>query len=375
MINACVVVNALTGRTEVEQKKSADVSSSELPPLLRSVTVKGIPPRRESEFSALAEQRLLEIGRRWKLEQTFQWFYKPSVSLASFWYNGAVSADRFFAIAVMINLFLLIDDLVFDDPNDSLLQECCNDVHVRDSPQNIRAFLRRVNSLLKKEANPSTVPIEGMVWELGEDLRRLSSPEFVETLANGMLAHHEVCIGTHANHIAGDFSYLQTLDSYTRARSQNFGGELLTMLVELSNDAILPDSIRKHPTVQGLSNAALVHSSFVNDLFSYPREAIEEDNPRNLLKVLMDSEGLSLAEASWRSVDLVNSNMGILLELETQLPEEWEVEPWGPSVHRYVEGLKAFMSGNIHFCASSDRYRHPESVFPELRPGAGAGPQ
>jgi hypothetical protein len=57
------------------------------------------------------------------------------------------------------------------------------------------------------------------------------------------------------------------------------------------------------------------------------------------------------------------------------LPEEWEVEPWGPSVHRYVEGLKAFMSGNIHFCASSDRYRHPESVFPELRPGAGAGPQ
>lgn len=141
----------------------------------------------------------------------------------------------------------------------------------------------------------------------------------------------------------------------------------MMMVLELAKDSFLPADVRQHPTMKQLSKAAAIHSAFVNDVFSYSKEIKEEQNPRNLLKVIMDSEGLSFPEAAWRAVNVVNSYATTVLELEAELPATWRLESWASNVDRYIDGVKEYMTGCIYWNSLHKRYRRADAVFPELR--------
>ena len=176
-----------------------------------------------------------------------------------------------------------------------------------------------------------------------------------------------MCITSHLN-MAGDrFFGSEDLDSYTKMRYGNFAGGAILLLVELAKDALLPEEVREDARIRELSAAAGIHAAFVNDIFSYPKEVAQEENPRNLVKILMDCKGIPLPQAAWRAVNLVNSYANVVMDMESQLPEPWDSEPWGSHVRRYVEGVKDIMSGNMYWMSLHKRYRHPDSVFPELR--------
>jgi hypothetical protein len=111
------------------------------------------------------------------------------------------------------------------------------------------------------------------------------------------------------------------VEDFTRMRVKNVGGRFVMMLVEFAYNVFLPDQFRAHPTLQELSDAAATHVAYVND---------------------------------------------IVAELEKKL-SGLQAEPEAFAVRTYVDGVKSLMAGNFHWHTVDKRYRHPDSVFPELR--------
>ncbi|WP_437672045.1 terpene synthase family protein [Sorangium sp. So ce131] len=107
------------------------------------------------------------------------------------------------------------------------------------------------------------------------------------------------------------------------------------------------------------------HTAYVNDLFSYQKEVLWNDAPCNLVRVLMANEGVRFEEAVQAIVSMVNRDVDRLLEIERAIPS------WGPALDRqaeaYVDGMKAWIVGNVDFSLSSSRYRSSDSPFLELR--------
>jgi hypothetical protein len=130
--------------------------------------------------------------------------------------------------------------------------------------------------------------------------------------------------------------------------------------------------VREQATMIKLRDIASIQAGFVNDFFSYPKELVSEENGnfRNLIKVLMESEGILQPQAVSRAVNLVTSYNCLFQEVEsTQLPVTWKSEPWASSLQRYVEAVKLLMSGHIfwYIHVSSKRYNDPAFNTRELK--------
>lgn len=341
----------------------------ELPPLVRCMAIEGLPPKRQSEYAVTAEEHLMRNAKRWPHITSLEHFYRLSISFTSFLYSGVVGSDRLEVIAAAYAVFIILNELLFDAPDDSMAKEYGIDGSICRSPHKMEVFVTNLKAILQQEQPPvdPCTPIEEMMWEVGRDIRCLSTPEWFQAFLEAVTEHHTMCITSHLN-MAGDrFFGSEDLDSYTKMRYGNFAGGAILLLVELAKDALLPEEVREDARIRELSAAAGIHAAFVNDIFSYPKEVAQEENPRNLVKILMDCEGIPLPQAAWRAVNLVNSYANVVMDMESQLPEPWDSEPWGSHVRRYVEGVKDIMSGNMYWMSLHKRYRHPDSVFPELR--------
>ena len=359
-------------------KATSKAAFMELPPLVKSMHIKGLPPRRQSVYADEAEKCLLEFLERWKAISSLKSYVYLSFSAAAILCSEVVSSERLVVVTVCYALAFVLDDFLFDTPNEELAMEYGIHKQVRESPKEMEEFLSHLNYIMFRRKDEELLPldatpIETMMWELGQDLKRMSTPDWFAAFSKSFMEHHNMCVSSHSDYIAnvredgGGSIYSQDLESYSELRYGNYGGKFMMMVLELAKDSFLPADVRQHPTMKQLSKAAAIHSAFVNDVFSYSKEIKEEQNPRNLLKVIMDSEGLSFPEAAWRAVNVVNSYATIVLELEAELPATWRLESWASNVDRYIDGVKEYMTGCIYWNSLHKRYRRADAVFPELR--------
>lgn len=357
---------------------TSEIAITELPPLVRSMHIHGLPPRRQSDYADEAEKCLLEFLERWKAITSLKSYVYLSFSAAAILCSEVVSSERLVVVTVSYALAFILDDFLFDTPNEELAMEYGIHKKVRESPENMAEYLGHLNYIMFRRGDtetlpPDATPIETMMWELGQDLKRSSTPDWFAAFSESFMEHHNMCVSSHADHLnnmgadGGGSLYSQDLDSYSKLRYGNYGGKFMMMVLEFAKDSFLPADVRQHPTMKRLSKTAAIHSAFVNDVFSYSKEITEEENPRNLIKVIMDSEGLSFPHAAWRAVNVVNSYATTVLELEAELPVTWRSEPWASNVDRYLDGVKEYMTGCIYWNSLHKRYRRANAVFPELR--------
>ena len=349
--------------SEVQSVKiPAKSEKLELPPLVASLTIPDLPPWRESIY---AEEALAVIMERWP----YQWikFYCNTVNpSATLTHPSAVSCESLAAISSFAILMTVMDDILFDLQNDRLREKSGIDHTIVGNPHRIREYLHSLSVAFRQEEPlQNMTQIQEMAWQLGCDFRKLSTPEWFSLFADAMQEYFNSCLESHIADAEGDGKYVMDLELYTQMRIQNVGSPICSLTVELGNNVFLPTEIREHPLVIRLTMCTWAYIAYSNDIFSYSKEQ-DEPHSRNLIKVLMESEGMANPEAAWRAVSLTNSVVREFTELEKQLPV-WEDESKGSIVHRYVQGLKEFMSGILYFHSSSKRYRHPQAVFPELR--------
>jgi hypothetical protein len=334
----------------------------ELPPLLASMTIAGLPPCQESMFVDEALATILQSG----LSDLFGAYYHLCNSYTSFSHCGAVSCDRLATMSTNVTLLTIVDDILLDKQDGLLLEKLGIDPNILGSPELIREYLHSLEVLVCQE-NPPQSPdrIQEVFWKLGCDFRKLSNPEWLDLFSGALHDFFNANYEGYCARLVGDRTNIITdLEALTQMRTQGTGGRLASLSVEFCNEVFLPIEVREHSAVQQLTRASWRYTAYVNDIFSFSKESIHEPhNSYNLIKMLMESEGLSLPQAARRALNLTNSIAHDFMELEAQLPEE----PWTSLVRRYAEGLKEFMAGALYWYSMNQRYRDPKAPFPELR--------
>lgn len=156
------------------------------------------------------------------------------------------------------------------------------------------------------------------------------------------------------------------IDRYIHLREYDSGMEPTLELLEMEMDAYLPVEVKAHPTIHELSVNTMRIGSLMNDLFSYYKEVIVNGQRFNLVQVLMESRKLSFDEAVHESILMLNNFTDTFLELEQQLPDFGD-EDINHRVRLYVKGMRNAIIATYHWQMETNRYRSPDSPFPELR--------
>lgn len=346
-------------------KPPAKHDEKELPPLLTSMAITGLPPCQECMHT---DEALAFTKKGWPSNWLeLESFYQVCTSYVSFAHPSTVSHDRLAVIATICALLTILDDALDSTRSGLFVQKLGIDCSALDNRDSIREYIHSLGVVLRQDEPPQNPSLmHQMMWKQGCALRELSNLEWSTMYVDAILFFLLRNLESYSAERVGDHRNITDTESYTQMRRQTTGGRLDNLAVELCNNLYLPTEIREHPVVEKLGTTAWTYSTYANDIFSYSKER-DEPHSQNIIKVLMNSEGMSLPQAAWKAVDLANSVANSFMELETQLPISWEDEPWGSDVRCYVQGLKEAMSGKLYWYSLQKRYRHPTAPFPELR--------
>jgi len=138
-------------------------------------------------------------------------------------------------------------------------------------------------------------------------------------------------------------------------------------LIEITEEGLeLPAEILSDARFQTLRHLCTEVVAFTNDVFSYEKEVLKHRNPNNLLHVLMTHRSLSLQEATTQAIEIINTDVETFVAQERGLRAKLALDE---RLHAYVQGMKAWMRGNLLWSLQTGRYCSPTSPFPELRSG------
>jgi hypothetical protein len=175
----------------------------ELPPLYASLAIEGLPRFHQSVHLDEAEAELARVVARWNIP-SFHEYCHLSLFTASLGHNNVTSTDRLVDISLQYTLVFLLDDLLFDAPNDDVLEGYGLHRSERESPQCIQECLDRLNGIFSQPEPPlNPSKIESIVWELGHHMRMLSTPEWFRYLAKTVVDYHQACIDSLAHILEG----------------------------------------------------------------------------------------------------------------------------------------------------------------------------
>jgi hypothetical protein len=139
--------------------------------------------------------------------------------------------------------------------------------------------------------------------------------------------------------------------TYTRMRVQSIGVMPFIDLVELAEGFAIPRVVCADPSVMRLRVRTAEIISWANDVFSYEKERRAGD-PNNLVHVLMEHQGLSLADAVDRVVRIHDREV-LAFERDVQaLPYLGAV----PHLDQLIQGHRDWMRGALDWQLLSRRY-------------------
>jgi germacradienol/geosmin synthase len=158
---------------------------------------------------------------------------------------------------------------------------------------------------------------------------------------------------------------------YVEMRRRTFGADLTMSLCRIGQEKALPPELFDSRTMRSLHSAAGDYLCFANDVFSYQKEIEFEGELHNLVLVVQKF----LAVTREESVRLVNELMTARLRQFEQLAAtELPVlanrlaldEPARAALATYVDQLRDWMAGVLHWHRETPRYRESE-LRPALR--------
>ena len=246
---------------------------------------------------------------------------------------------------------------LFDDEVDEL-------VEVGQRPAYLKQYVDACLAVLRGGGlRAQATPLERFTLDVRQRMSRLASERWLERFVTDvedylyrgtLLAARHWTEGT-----------VPDLESYIEQRAMDSAVYTAEDLVELAAPGQeLPEELFRSPRVQRLRRLCTRVVALTNDLFSFEKEVLWHRNPNNFVHVLRVHQGLGLREAIHAAIELINADTDAFLACEEALRAS---RPADPRVLGYVEGLKAWIRGNVHWSLLTGRYSSPTSPFPELR--------
>nr|APB88776.1 terpene synthase 3 [Pseudotaxiphyllum elegans] len=344
----------------ISPPKLASTIDDQLPTLLAMI-IDGFPPFQMCKYVHEAENRLHQYVERYQNVKYLDAYYRAGLSAAAYGHPGTIDVDRLVGIGMNYGLQFLVDDLFFDTPSEFLQEQYGISRDARESPQKIREYIDHLDAIFGQQVQPSNPAplIETIMWEAGQYTLGLSNPEWFEVYVADLVEHHRSGSASEVDILQGRNLYFQDLESYADMRGANVGGKFIQMMVEFGNDTYVPSVMRASPYFEKLTAVTSIHLGLVNDVFSYHKESALEQNPRNLITLLMEWEGKPFVETVYMAIDVVNTYARTIVDLEA--------EAWNSTLRNHLHEIIALIVGNVYFSIMDKRYRHPDSIFPELR--------
>jgi 5-epi-alpha-selinene synthase len=126
-------------------------------------------------------------------------------------------------------------------------------------------------------------------------------------------------------------------------------------LIEIAGGFELPIEMHQHILLQSLSLIGCNVVCFANDLFSFTKE-VRDGEAMNLVSILQHEYDLTLQEAIDRAAAIHDAEVRAFENIEAQ------IQACGLTVNanlwQYIDGLRAWMRGNLDWSMTSGRYNH-----------------
>ncbi|PTL83152.1 hypothetical protein [Vitiosangium sp. GDMCC 1.1324] len=257
--------------------------------------------------------------------------------------------------------------------------ELCNDWHVwlflfddeaderqevGQRPEYLQAYVEACLEVLRGgPLRARATPLECFTHDLRKRLRRLASGMWLERFAADVEDYLYRGTLPAARHWAA--GTVPELEPYIEQRAMDSAMYTAQDLVEFAREGQeLPELLFHSPRVQRLRHLCSRVVGLTNDLFSFEKEVLWHRNPNNFVHVLRVNRGLGLEEAIHQALELINEDTDAFIACEQELLASGPVDP---RVLSYVEGMKAWIRGNVSWSMVTGRYSSPTSPFPELR--------
>ena len=265
------------------------------------------------------------------------------------------STERLIAMGLANNFLFFIDD-VYDrhkKQNPNVEQE----VYMR------KVFDNCINIMLDGTEPEDDHVVYDASFELYRRFSPLTTRAWLKRLLFSLLKHLKSSTYTLDDIIEQE---QDTVEQYIKLRVLDSGMDPTIDFIEFAWDIHLPDKVLNHPFLQEARARVSRIGALANDLFSYSKEVQAHGSRFNLVPMLMDARGLSFDEAVHQSVSLINECINNFMKSEQQIPV-WSDEKINHMVRLYMEGLRDEIVATWHWQMSTNRYRSPDSPFPELR--------
>lgn len=168
-----------------------------------------------------------------------------------------------------------------------------------------------------------------------------------------------------SNHSESINQALRTFDDYLQMRDKDAGGLYTCLLMEFTNEAFLTAETRNHPDIEALRIMACRVGGLGNDLVSYHKEQLQQEDGFNALDFLIQKFGVSLEDSAEIVIEKHNQLIEEFMEKEAQMLSSMD-RANTTQVLFYMQGLKEIMSGTWEWELNSMRYRTNGALFPEL---------
>jgi hypothetical protein len=257
--------------------------------------------------------------------------------------------------------------------------EVCNDWHVwlflfddqadeqqevGQQPEYLREYVESCLRVLRGgPLRARATPLERFTQMLRERMSRLASEAWLERFTRNVEDYLYQGTLPAARHWAA--GTVPELEPYIEQRAMDSAMYTALDLVEFAREGQeLPEELWRQPLVQRMRHLCTRVVALTNDLFSFEKEVLWHRNPNNFVHVLRVNQGLGLEEAIGESLALINADTDAFIACEEALLERGPVDP---RILSYVEGMKAWIHGNVRWSLVTGRYSSPSSPFPELR--------
>lgn len=158
-----------------------------------------------------------------------------------------------------------------------------------------------------------------------------------------------------------------TLERYLVQRDYDSAVYTACALIELAGGLRLSDEVLGHPDFHALNQACTRTIALFNDLASFPKEVLVQQNPNNLVHVLAVARRLPVEQVLPEAVLLVNDAARELERVGRRLANRF---PGDEHLAAYLVGVRQWQRGNVESSLLEPRYRAAASPFAALRTSA-----
>ena len=230
------------------------------------------------------------------------------------------------------------------------LDDRCDESALGRQTEPLEAVFSRFMRILQQPGAPADEPLEAGLADIWRRIQTKATASWCTRFARSVEDYFTSCLWEASNRRRG---VVPPLAEYIKMRPFTGGLNTDVDLVDIAERIDLPDSVRGHRVVQGLTLMANNVVCWSNDITSFRKERSHGD-VHNLVIALQHERSLTPDEAIAAAARMHDAEVQRFIDLAPSLPS------FGAAIDddlaRYVGVLRSWMRGHLDWSRESGRY-------------------